>query len=545
MKTVCIFALFLAASVARADIAFAVPDEGRITLGVFDGSGRLVRTLHQLARQEDFRIGLNGLITDWDGKDDAGKALPAGHYHVRGYLVGNDVRVTGEEFLFNDFAADPGFPGFSRIRDFSLLENGDLLLLAESPVGPPLLARFSEERGFVWSTVVQQPKPLPSLIPASFRPTDLITLDPRAALPNFSPKLAANSAFAFLLTQDRCGIYLLENGKEVFSSPSTGCAASLAVATNDSQFFVSAPGGLTTILLAKQKPSDKAVPPVSGAAVPVAEASAANGRDARSPWALRDGLKPNLKESLSFPPAAFTSMDADATTLIGAAPEGVWVRQGSFAKVALPATVGSVALGMPGTFWFVGVESDAAFVGQATFGGEILRALRPAPEDPKPEKIRASRTAEKFAVLESLPGLQRLRVMARSESGEWTIEWERTIRDSLGFGFVAGKPCADAGDTPQAKDVRFHLKENPLNGQKDFLTVRASFDGSGSRLVSPDGLALVEVSARPNLRRTAIHRGDSAGSLRLLQGNGIFVEEFSIVGLDDILPLDAGDVELP
>jgi hypothetical protein len=238
-------------------------------------------------------------------------------------------------------------------------------------------------------------------------------------------------------------------------------------------------------------------------------------------------------------------MDADDATLIGAAPEGVWVRQGSFAKVEMPATVRSVALGMPGTFWFVGGEKEEAFVGQAGFGGEILRTLRPAPEDPKPEKIRASRTAEKFAVLESLPGLQRLRVMARSESGEWTIEWERTIRDSAGFGFVEGKPSADAGDTPQAKDIRFHLKENPLNGQKDFLTVRASFDGSGSRLVSPDGLPLVEVSSRPNLRRTAIHRGDSASSLRLLQGNGIFVEEFSISGLDDILPLDAGDVELP
>ena len=53
------------------------------------------------------------------------------------------------------------------------------------------------------------------------------------------------------------------------------------------------------------------------------------------------------------------------------------------------------------------------------------------------------------------------------------------------------------------------------------------------------------MSPRPDLRRTAIRRGDSAGSLRLLQGNGFFVEEFSIAGLDDIFPLDAGDVELP
>ena len=80
MKTACIFAILLAASVARADIEFAVPDDGRITLGVFDGAGRLVRTLHKLSRQEDFGIGLNGLVTNWDGKNDAGQPLPAGHY---------------------------------------------------------------------------------------------------------------------------------------------------------------------------------------------------------------------------------------------------------------------------------------------------------------------------------------------------------------------------------------------------------------------------------------------------------------------------------
>ena len=200
---------------------------------------------------------------------------------------------------------------------------------------------------------------------------------------------------------------------------------------------------------------------------------------------------------------------------------------------------------MPGTFWFVGVEKDVPFVGQASFSGEILRTLRPAAEDPKPEKIRASRTAEKIAVIESLPGLQRLRVMARAEGGGWTIEWERTLTESANFGFVDGKPTADTGGAAQDKDTRVRLKENPLTGKHDFLTLRAEFDGSGSRLVSPDGLPLVEVSSRNDIRRIAIHRGASPGTLRLLQGNGSFVEEFSISGLDDILPLDAGSIDVP
>jgi hypothetical protein len=238
-------------------------------------------------------------------------------------------------------------------------------------------------------------------------------------------------------------------------------------------------------------------------------------------------------------------MDADASTLIGASPDGVWVRQESFQPITLPTTVKSVSLGMPGTFWFVGEENGAPFVGQASFAGEILRALRPAADDPKPEKIRASRTQEKFAVIESLPGLQRLRVMARAESGEWTIEWERTIRDSANFGFVNGKPAADAGSAAQEKNLRFRLKENPLTGKRDFLTVHAEFDGTGSRLVSPDGLPLVEISSRNDIRRSAIRRGDKPDTLRLLQGNSSFVEEFSIAGLDDILPLDAGGIDLP
>lgn len=476
---------------ADIDIAFAVPDDGRITLGVFDGAGRLVRTLHKLSRQEDFRIGLNGLITTWDGKDDDGNPLPAGSYHVRGYLVGEDVKVSGEDFLFNDFAADTGFPGFLRILDFSLLENGDIVLLAESKPSF-LLARISEEHGFLWSATLGQ-----SSLPASEVMTD-------AEAPALPLMLATNGSSAFVVSMSSVGVHSLDDGSSILSAPAGGGKTPLAVTADDAALLISSDGGITSVSLP-----------------------------------LLD------QETFAPAPSSFTSVDADASTLIASSPEGVWIRKENFAKEEIPAMVVSVALGTPDTFWFVGSVERADFVAQATSGGEILRTLRPAPGDPRPEKIRASRTEEKFAVLESQPGLQRLRVMTRAEGGEWTIGWERTIRDFLRFGFVDGKPAADAGDTKQAGEVRFHLNENPLTGQKDFLTIRAAFDKSGSRLVSPDGLPLVEVSNRNDVSRMAIHRGDSTGSLRLLQANGFFVEEFSITGLDDLLPLDAGDVELP
>jgi hypothetical protein len=191
------------------------------------------------------------------------------------------------------------------------------------------------------------------------------------------------------------------------------------------------------------------------------------------------------------------------------------------------------------------LEKESALVGQASFSGEILRLLRPTADDPRPEKIRASRTQEKFAVLESRPGLQRLRLMARNGSGEWTIEWERSVQESATFGFVDGKPVAKADEARQEKEIRFRLHSNPLTGKSEFLTLHAEFDKSGTRLVSPDGLPLVDVSSRGDIRRIAIHRRDGAETLRLLQGNGAFVEEFSISGLDDITPLDAGGIDLP
>jgi hypothetical protein len=64
------------------------PLEGRISLGIYDAKGKLVRVLHQEADLNEFKIGADALVTQWDGKNDDGEDLPAGKYHARGYLVG-------------------------------------------------------------------------------------------------------------------------------------------------------------------------------------------------------------------------------------------------------------------------------------------------------------------------------------------------------------------------------------------------------------------------------------------------------------------------
>jgi hypothetical protein len=70
-------------------ISFVPPPlEGRISLGIYDTRGKLVRVLHHQADLREFTIGADALVTQWDGKNDNGEDLPTGKYHARGYLVG-------------------------------------------------------------------------------------------------------------------------------------------------------------------------------------------------------------------------------------------------------------------------------------------------------------------------------------------------------------------------------------------------------------------------------------------------------------------------
>jgi len=325
----------------------------------------------------------------------------------------------------------------------------------------------------------------------------------------FPPILASNAAAALVIAPSLCGTFSLKSGEPISVAKQFGGATPLAAAGDPSSWFVSSSGGLTAT-------------PIGGS-----------------------GSAGAAEEVVSTPPAAFTALDADTKTLIGATSDAVWLRRETWEKWSGPSGARSLSLGTPGTFWFVGANEESPFVAQATFEGEILRLMKPDPGDPAPEQIRSSRTGDAFLVLEASPGLQRLRAMTRSAAGKWEIDWERTIRESTRFGFADGQPAPDVGDAEPLHELRIHMEENPLNGRKDFLLVHADSDKSGSGLFSPDGLPLVRVSDRPGIQRVDIHRGSTPDSILFLQGNGAFVERFSIQGLSDILPIDAGDIDLP
>ena len=79
-------------------ISFVPPPlEGTISLGIYDGNGKLVRVLHQEAELNEFIVGADALVTQWDGKNDDGEDLSAGKYHARGYAIGHvKVEETGK-----------------------------------------------------------------------------------------------------------------------------------------------------------------------------------------------------------------------------------------------------------------------------------------------------------------------------------------------------------------------------------------------------------------------------------------------------------------
>jgi hypothetical protein len=71
------------------------PLDGTISLGIFDGEGKLVRVLHEEAGLDEFTVEADGLETKWDGKNDDGRDVPAGKYRGRGYAVGCKVEELG------------------------------------------------------------------------------------------------------------------------------------------------------------------------------------------------------------------------------------------------------------------------------------------------------------------------------------------------------------------------------------------------------------------------------------------------------------------
>src|SRR5215216_433173 len=113
------------------------PMEGTVSLGIYTKAGKLVRALKREANPEkDFVVGLNGLITTWDGKDDKGAAAKPGVYSVRGYMV-HAIGVSGEAFHCNDWITADDAPHPKEIGNFAVRDKDQLAMVVKLADGTP------------------------------------------------------------------------------------------------------------------------------------------------------------------------------------------------------------------------------------------------------------------------------------------------------------------------------------------------------------------------------------------------------------------------
>jgi len=123
------------------------PTTGALSLGIYDKKGKLVRVLAREATRKDFTVGLNGFITNWDGRDDTGKLMPAGTYSARGFAIG-EIEVEGEAYHGNDWMIADDSPRLRRVLEIELRKSGRLALWAEHSDGKRQLVRADQAGEF-------------------------------------------------------------------------------------------------------------------------------------------------------------------------------------------------------------------------------------------------------------------------------------------------------------------------------------------------------------------------------------------------------------
>jgi len=105
-------------------LRFALPPlDGTISLGIYDGAGKLVRVLHREDSVADFTAGNDALETWWDGNDGDENPLPNGKYSARGYVVG-PLHVEGIDYFFNDWVTDEKSPHIRHLSQLWMNNDG-------------------------------------------------------------------------------------------------------------------------------------------------------------------------------------------------------------------------------------------------------------------------------------------------------------------------------------------------------------------------------------------------------------------------------------
>ena len=465
---------------AKERLAVPVPSSaGRVSLGVFDAQGRLVRALAQSVPVAKLSVGLDGLIFEWDGRDEQGAIAPAGPWIVRGYFIPDRARSRGEGFHFNDWVEGDGKKAPARVLGLIPLADTRFVMAGKMAGSGSLgiwecdqdqaifragIAEAGEflagsEQGMaVWDSQKSE---------LLFGP---LFEAPTQSLGNFAqppPASLAHQELWILNTADARVQRLLPNSQ---SLPAPSPAELLAAA--ETGIYFSGDGKVWFL-------------PRQGALreIPMNECL--------SIWSLAAGPAGTLW---------FTGRDVT----------GAFLRQVSVLGEVLRA----LQLEPPVTHAqvFADPQKLRVFLLENRGGSQRVLGLQPAPSP------------------SHCPGV-----------ADWEIFCDRSITPFEDFGFRQGE-VVPRGAEPADSTFSFRLSPSNWEKNPGPLKAQLEADEDGLWLSTAQGLRLLKV-CQPTPERFVASVAPGGGELRVLVGREAVVEEFVVENLNKILPLDAGELK--
>jgi hypothetical protein len=456
---------------------------GTVSLGIYDREGLLVRVLCDEWPFSRFRVGLNGLSTTWDGKDNDGQAVPEGIYTARGFVVG-DVAISGEAFHFNDWIESDDSPRIVSVAGAQLLPGGDVLLMARLAGDQGALVRYSPESEARWRTMVAEPRP-------------------EAAK---QAQLAFSEKTAFVLLDGKIRSAGLEDGAE--TPVPVSADGVVAIAARGDRLALLGNGSLRFFL-------------------------------------LPDFASQGEEKNLPAPLVSIALLDQGA--IASAEDGSVWRWQAGWSPVEMPpgTKVRAVSAGRDNTFWVLEENADGS-TSAAHYNPDEGRLAEWSPGADAGRITEVAGTTEKDYFVASLtaPDIRRTVGIRRKSEGEgWEYVFDKKITRSAEFGWKDGQLSATGGETPQ--EIAARLIVNPLDpGASRDLMLHAATNVAGPLLQTGDGLPLLRISSGAGYRRVMVVAGPNENTARFFQGDGSCVEEYALSGLGNMTSFDAGTIKM-
>lgn len=474
---------------AGVEIVFVPPPmEGTISLGIYDGEGNLVRVLHNEADPSEFTVGLDGLITRWDGKTDTGAAAPDGTYAARGIVAG-ELGIEGQAYHFNDWITDDSSPRIRRIRNIQTLPNGWLLMLVERADGGAALVRCDRQGTVVWN----------QRLPEGF----------------VGSALAANERDQFVAIGNRIVRMDLISGKatswetdgEVTALAAGDEVVAVASGTKTRVYQIGSEG----ILVALDADHPIEALAIRGEAlVSVQEGKIYLSVDGR--WELLEQPSLTRAKGISLTPER-------KIWTIDVGDEGVEVKEFS----------------LEGEFERrLKTEPDSPAPVRVSVS-EDEREIYLLEENAQRQRVR------RLVLVGSEPA-------GEGEEAEtssiWQVAFSRDIVDASDPARLVLE-TADGVKFKGKDSVKVRLRPNPLlKDAIEEIELSIKIDEDGSRLAMSDGLPVKHVTETPDLEWALIGSGADEGEVVFFQSDGAVVEEFVGRRVSNMMRFDAGEFEL-